>query len=128
MVLQNWIIDKISVQDNVQDIQERYLMKKKSAIDSRRKKFTWGKNPERYILERYAITIILFMIAVMLHNYILRKCKLHKSQEKIVHLMYMNDIKLFTKNEKEWKILIQDIWMDFNTEECAMLIMRSGKW
>ena len=36
--------------------------------------------------------------------YILRKCtagyKLGRSQEKINHLMYMDDIKLFAKNEK----------------------------
>ena len=38
-------------------------------------------------------------------NQILRKftagCKLTKSHEKINHLMYMDDIKLFAKNEKE---------------------------
>ena len=44
-----------------------------------------------------------------LHYYLLRlnhrKCtdgyKLTKSQEKINHLMYMNDAKLFANNEKE---------------------------
>ena len=43
-------------------------------------------------------------------NHILRKCtagyKLTKSQEKINHLMYMDDIKPFAKNEKELEILI----------------------
>ena len=38
-------------------------------------------------------------------NHILRKCtagyKLTKSQEKINHLIYMDDIKLFAKNEKK---------------------------
>ena len=38
-------------------------------------------------------------------NHILRKCttgyKLSKSQEKINHLMYMNNIKLFAENESE---------------------------
>ena len=45
------------------------------------------------------------MIAVMPFIHILRKCtgghKLTKSQEKINHLMYMDDIKLLAKNEKE---------------------------
>ena len=48
--------------------------------------------------------------------------------------MYMDDIKLFAKNEKEMGTLIhavrinsQDIWMEFGIERCAMLIMRSGK-
>ena len=47
--------------------------------------------------------------------------KLHKSQEKINHLIYMDDIKLFSKSEKELETLIQavkiysqDIGMEFD--------------
>ena len=43
-------------------------------------------------------------------NHILRKCtagyKLGRSQEKVNPLMYMDDIKLFAKNEKELETLI----------------------
>ena len=46
----------------------------------------------------------------------------------------MDDIKTFVKNEKELETLIQvagiyidDIWMKFGIEKCAMLIMKSGK-
>ena len=49
--------------------------------------------------------------------------------------MYMDDIKLFAKNEKELETLIpavriysEDIGMEFGIEKCAMLIMKSGKW
>ena len=49
--------------------------------------------------------------------------------------MYMDDIKLFTKNEKELETLILavkiyslDIGMEFAIEKCAMLIMKSRKW
>ena len=48
--------------------------------------------------------------------------------------MYMDDIKLFAKNEKELETLIhtvriysQDIWMEFDIEKCALLVMKSGK-
>ena len=48
--------------------------------------------------------------------------------------MYMDDIKLFAKNEKERDNLIhpvriycQDIGMEFGIEKCAMLVMESGK-
>ena len=48
--------------------------------------------------------------------------------------MYMDDIKLFAKNEKEVETLIhavriysQDIGMEFDIEKCAMLVMKSGK-
>ena len=71
-------------------------------------------------------------------NQILRKCtagyKLSRSQEKINYLMYMDDIKLFAKNEKELETLIhtinthnQDIGMEFGIEKCALLVMKSGK-
>ena len=48
--------------------------------------------------------------------------------------MYMDDIKLFAKNEKELETLIhgvriysQDIGIEFGIEKCAMLDMKSGK-
>ena len=48
--------------------------------------------------------------------------------------MYMDDIKLFAKNEKELETLTQtvriysqDIVMEFGIEKCAMLVMKSGK-
>ena len=48
--------------------------------------------------------------------------------------MYMNDIKVFAKNERELepliqsiRIYIQDIGMRFGKEICAMLKMKSGK-
>ena len=71
-------------------------------------------------------------------NHILRKCtaryKLGRSQEKVNHLMYMDEIKLFAKKEKELETLIhtvriysRDIGMEFGIEKCAMLVMKSGK-
>ena len=71
-------------------------------------------------------------------NPILRKCtagyKLSRSQEKINHLMYMDDINLFAKNEKELETLIhavriysQDIGMEFGIEKYAIFVMKSGK-
>ena len=48
--------------------------------------------------------------------------------------MYMDDIKLFAKNEKERETLIhtiriysQDIGMEFGIEKCVLLVMKSGK-
>ena len=48
--------------------------------------------------------------------------------------MYMDDIKLFAKNEKELETLIhavgiysQNIGMEFGIEKCAILVMKSGK-
>ena len=93
---------------------------------------------QRGIFQRDALSPLLFIIAMMPLNHILRKSpagyKLSRLQEKINHLMYMDDIKLFAKNEKELKTLIhavriysQDIGMEFGIEKCAMLVIKNGK-
>ena len=48
--------------------------------------------------------------------------------------MYLDDIKLLDKNEKELETLIQtvriysqDIRKEFGIEKCAMLVMKRGK-
>ena len=93
---------------------------------------------KKSIFQGDALSPLLFIIAMMPLNHILRKCtagyKLSRSQEKINHLMYKDDIKLFAKNEKELETLIhavriysQDIGKEFGIEKCAMLVMESGK-
>ena len=60
------------------------------------------------IFQRDAQALLLFIIAMISLNHILRKCtagfKLSTSQEKINHLMYMDDVKLFAKLKKNWKL------------------------
>ena len=71
-------------------------------------------------------------------NHILRKCaggyKLSKTQEKINHVLYMDNIKLFAKNEKEVETLIhamriysQGTGIEFGIEKCALLVIIRGK-
>ena len=56
---------------------------------------------------------LVFVIAMMPLNHILRKYtggyKFTKLQENINHFVYMDDIKIFVKNEKEMKTHIQKI-------------------
>ena len=90
---------------------------------------------QRGIFQGDALSSLLFIIVMMPLYHILRKCtaryKLSKSQEKINQLMYMDDIKLFAKNEKDLetsvRIYSQDIGMKFCIEKCAMVIIKSGK-
>ena len=92
----------------------------------------------RRIFQGDALSPLLFIIAMMPLNHILRKCtaeyKLSRSQEKVNHLMYMGDIKLFAKSEKELETLIhtvrlysRDIGMELGIGKCAMLVTKSGK-
>ena len=63
---------------------------------------------QRGIFQGDALSPLLFVIATMPLKHILRKSiagyKLRKSQEKINHLIYMDNIKLLAKNEKEYKL------------------------
>ena len=65
---------------------------------------------QRGIFKGDALSPLLFIVAIMPLNHTHRKCtdgyKLSRLLEKINHLMYMDDIKLFVKNEKELETLI----------------------
>ena len=93
-------------------------------------------NIQRGIFQGDALSPLLFIIAMMPLNHILRKCtagcKLSRLQEKINHLIYMDDIKLFAKIEKklEARILTEykvKTGMEFGIDKFAMLLMKSGK-
>ena len=94
---------------------------------------------QRGIFQEDVPSSLLFIIAMMPLNHILRKCtavyKLTKSQEKKNPLMYMDDIKLFAKKEKELETLVhtvriysQDTGIEFGIEKFTMLVIKSGKW
>ena len=61
-------------------------------------------NIQSGIFQGGALSPLFFIIAKMSPKHLLRKCtaryNLSRTQEKINHLMYMDDIKLFVKNEK----------------------------
>ena len=65
-------------------------------------------------------------------SYILKKCaeryKFTKSQEKINHLIYVDNIKIFAKKDKELETIIQalriyskDIGMEFGIYKCEII-------
>ena len=60
---------------------------------------------QRGIFQGDALSPLLFVTVMMPLNHIIRKhtgaYKLYKLQEKINHIMYIDDIKLFAKNKSE---------------------------
>ena len=72
--------------------------KLESEIDKRRKDFYCGDNPGKYLPGKSTFTITFFNTDDAI-----------ESQEKINHLIYVEDIKLFVKNYKELETLIQTI-------------------
>ena len=69
---------------------------------------------------------------------ILRKANIayefSENKEKINHLLFMHDLKLYSRSEKALNSLVQtasvfskDVGMQFGIEKCAMLVMEIGK-
>ena len=81
----------------------------------------------------------MFVLALIPLSLILRKVKagyeFSESKKKINHLLFMDDLKLYSQSEKGLDSLVQtvrvfseDIGMEFGIEKCAMLVMEKGKF
>ena len=91
----------------------------------------------RGIFQGDSLSPLLFIIALLSLTSILRKSKpgyKFASGEKINHLLFMDDLKLYGENEKALDSLVQtvriftsDIRMEFGTEKCATMIQKRGK-
>ena len=80
----------------------------------------------------------MFVLLLIPLSLILRKTsaahEFSGSKEKINHLIFMDDLKLYSLNKKELDSLVQtihicskDIGMEFGIEKCAMLVIEKGK-
>ena len=80
---------------------------------------------------------LVFVLALIPLSLILRKVKaayeFSESKEKINHLLFMDDLKLYRRSEKGLDSLVQtvcdfieDIGMEFGIKKCAMLVMEKG--
>ena len=109
MVPQSWIINSLKMYKTSHEIInfiEKNMKNWRVELTAGAKSLAETKI-QRGMFQGDALSLLLFIIAMMPLNPILRKCtaeyKLSRSQEKINHLMYMDDIKLFAKMKKNWK-------------------------
>ena len=93
---------------------------------------------ERGIFQGYSLSTLVFVLALTPLSLILRKTKaayqFSESKEKINHLLFMDDLKLYSRSGKGLDSLVQtvsvfseDTRMEFGKEKCAMLVMKKGK-
>ena len=118
MVPQSWIINCLKmykISHEVMNFIEKNMKNWRVELTAGGKSLAETKI-QRGIFQGDALSPLLFKIAMMPLNHIIRKCtagyKLSRSQEKINHPMYMNDIKLFAKKEKEQETLIHTEYTD----------------
>ena len=93
----------------------------------------------RGIFQGDSLSPLLFVIAMIPLSLILRDVKiaydLGKGNGELNHLLFMDDLKLFAKNEKQLESLIHtvrifsdDIRMEFGLAKCALLVMKRGRF
>ena len=106
MVPQSWIINSLKVykiSHEVINFIEKLMETWRVELKAGGRSFAEAKI-QRGIFQGDALLPLLFIIAIMPHNQILRKCtagyKLCRSQEKVNYRMYMDDIKLLQKRKK----------------------------
>ena len=93
---------------------------------------------KRVIFEGDSLSPLVFLFTSIPLSLILRKAKAAyeflESKEKVNHLLFMDDLRLYSRSEKGLDSLVQtvrvfseDIGMEFGIEKCAMLVMEKGK-
>ena len=91
----------------------------------------------RGIFQGYTLSPLLFVLGIIPLT-LVRQTKawyeLKKGGKKINHLLFMDDLKLFAKNEDQMDSLVntvrifsEDIKMEFGLSKCGVLIMKRGK-
>lgn len=140
MVPHSWVIETLKlggVAENVRRLVENSMQSWATNLTSAGEHL--GKvNIRRGIFQGDSLSPLLFIIAMIPLSKILRKnaagYKLDNQHEKINHLLFMDDLKLYGKNEKEINSLIQtvrifseDIKMEFGIDKCATVNLKRGK-
>ena len=93
---------------------------------------------KRGIFQADSLSPLVFVLAFISLSLNLRKAKaayeFSESKEKINYLLFMDDLKLYSRSEKGLDSLVQtvrvfreDIRMEFGIEKCAMLVMEKEK-
>ena len=140
MVPHSWIIeclDLFGVAENIKTLLVNGIEKWKVMLCSGNSKL--GEvEIKRGIFQGDSLSLLVFILALIPLSLILRKTKVahefSESKEKINHLLFMDDLKLYSRNEKGLDSLVQrvcvfseDIGMEFGIEKCAILVMEKGK-
>ena len=140
MVPHSWIIKTmkmLGIADNLIDLISRSMSKWRTNLYSDNK-FLGSVDISRGIFQGDSISPLLFVIALIPITYVLRETNMGYQLEKdgpgINHLFFMDDLKMFAKNNNEIDSLVQtvrqcsdDIGMEFGIAKCAVVSIKRGK-
>ena len=139
MVPHSWILESlelVQVSDNILKFVKRSMANWQTELTlcgESLAKF----NIRRGIFQGDSLSPLLFVICLIPLTHVLHKANERYTLgggEKINHLLFMDDLKLYGKSENEIKGLVstvedfsQDIGMEFGIKKCGVIIMNRGK-
>ena len=140
MVRHSWItecLDLFGVAENIKSLLMNSMEKWKVMLCSGNSELG-GVEIKRGIFQGDSLSPLVFVLALISLSLVLRKAKtgyeFSEGKEKINHLLSMDDLKLYIRNEKGLDPLVQavhvfseDTGMEFGIEKCAMLVMKKEK-
>ena len=140
MVPHSWIIESLDlfrVAENIKSLLVNSMEKWKVMLCSGNSGLS-DIEIKRGTFQGDSLSPLVFVLALILLSLILRKAKtayeFSERKEKINHLLFMDNLKLYSQSEKGLDSLVQtvrvlseNIDMEFGIEKCAMLLMEKGK-
>ena len=136
----SWIkecMKMFGVAENVRKFLEKSMTKWQLSLTSNGKDLG-DVNVKRGIFQGDSLSPLLFVVSMIPMTIVLRKAKAGydwgKKQFSLNHLLFMDDLKLYAKNEEQIDSLVRtvhifstDIGMEFGIKKCGVLILKRGK-
>ena len=140
MVLHSWIIeclDLFGVAENIKSLLVNSMEKWKVMLYSGNSELGEVEIKQN-IFQGDSLSPLVFVLALIPLSLIFRKAKaayeFSEGKEKINQLLFMDDVKLYSRSEKRLDSIVQtvcafseDIGLEFGIEKSAMLVMEKGK-
>jgi hypothetical protein len=133
----NECMEIFGIAENVRDFLQRSMKQWKLSLTSNGEELG-DVDIKRGIFQGDSLSPLLFVLSMIPLSLLLRKVNVcyewGKKEYKLNHLLFMDDLKLFSKNEEQIESLIQtthifstDIGMEFGIKKCGVLILKRGK-
>ena len=140
MVPHSWILEclnSLGISENIQQFLDKTMKTWRVELTCANQQLGEVKI-NRGIFQGDALSPLLFVVAMIPLTHVLRKIKsgyeFTRSKEKVNHVLYMDDLKLYAKTEEILDSLVQtvrvfskDIGMQFGLDKCAVLTMKRGR-
>ena len=139
MVPHSWILESLELvqaSDNILEFVKRSMANWQTELTSCGERLA-KVNIRRRIFQGDILSPLLFVVCMILLTHILRKAIARytlEGGEKINHLLFMGNLKLYGKSGNEIRGLVptvevfsQDIGLEFGIKKCGVIIMNRGK-